>query len=71
MDAFRLAVAEIGDAPPEQLTQFIEEKYGVQIEARFLPFFRASLHDLEHLTRRRREAAKAAEPSPNVPNREK
>jgi hypothetical protein len=59
MEAFRLAVAEWGEAPPEQLATLIEQKYGVRIEPRYIPLFRATVKDLEELTRLR-EAARVA-----------
>jgi hypothetical protein len=69
MQAFRLAVAEMSDASAEQLASFIERKYGVRIEPKFIPCFRASLLDLERLTSLR-EAARAAAivPPPDDPS---
>lgn len=55
-ELFRLAVAEIGDAPAAQLSSFIQEKYGVRIDARYIPVLRATLQDLERLTRLRQAA---------------
>jgi predicted SprT family Zn-dependent metalloprotease len=51
MAAFRQALAEIGDVPAELMSSFIEQKYKLIIEPRFVPFFRASLADLEQSTR--------------------
>jgi hypothetical protein len=69
MQAFRLAVAEMGDSSAEQLASFIEQKYGVRIEPKFIPCFRASLLDLERLTRLREVArATAAGPPPEGPS---
>jgi hypothetical protein len=59
MDVFRQAVAEIGDVPSETLCQFIEAKFGVTIEPRYIPLFRASLRDWEQL-HRKRQAAKSS-----------
>jgi hypothetical protein len=59
MEAFRRAVAEWGYAAPEQLASLIEREYGVRIEPRYIPLFRATVKDLEELTRLR-EAARAA-----------
>jgi hypothetical protein len=59
MQAFRQAVAELGDAPPEELSWLIERRYGVRIEPRYIPLFRATVKDLDELTRLR-EAARAA-----------
>jgi predicted SprT family Zn-dependent metalloprotease len=45
LDLFRQAVAEIGDAPAEKLSTFIRHRFGVTIEPRYIPIFRASLQD--------------------------
>jgi hypothetical protein len=63
MEAFRQAVAQAGDIPAEQLSSLIEEKYGLTIEPRYIPFFRASLRDWEQLTRLRQAARAVAAPS--------
>jgi hypothetical protein len=60
MQAFRLAFAEMGDAPAEALASHIELKYGVRIEPRYIPVFRATVQDLEKLTRIRATAPAAA-----------
>lgn len=65
MDAFRQAVAEIGDAPPEALSFFVKQKYGVTIDPRVIPVFLASLRDLETLNRLRQAARAARQPSDN------
>lgn len=62
MDAFRQAVAQIGDGSAEMLSCFIDQNYGVKIEPKFIPFFRASLRDLEQLTQLRQKARASAEP---------
>ena len=61
-ELFRLALAEIGDAPAAELSSFIQAKYGVRIDPRFIPVLRASLQDLERLTRLR-QAARPVQPS--------
>jgi hypothetical protein len=63
MQAFRLAVAEVGDSSDEQLASYIAKKYGVRIEPKFIPCFRASLLDLERMASRR-EAARSAAAGP-------
>jgi hypothetical protein len=59
METLRRAVAEAGDAPPEELSSLLERKYGVKIEPRYIPLFRATVNDRDELTRLR-EAARAA-----------
>jgi hypothetical protein len=55
-ELFRLAIAEIPDASAAELSLFIQEKYGVRIDPRFIPVLRASPQDLERLTRLRQAA---------------
>ena len=43
IEAFRRAVAEIGDATPEELAAFIESTFGVVISPQYIPLFRATL----------------------------
>ena len=56
MEIFRRAIAENGDAPAAELSSFIQSKYGVTIDPRFIPIFRASMQDLERMTRLRQAA---------------
>jgi predicted SprT family Zn-dependent metalloprotease len=49
LNAYRLAVTELGDVPAERLTAHIAHRYGLRVEPRFIPIFRASLRDLEGL----------------------
>ena len=67
MQAFRMAFAELGDAPAQELSSHIELKYGVRIEPRYIPLFRASAKDLEKLTRLREAAQAAAVASEGAP----
>jgi hypothetical protein len=62
MHAFRLAVTEIGEASAEQLASYIEQKYGVRIEPKFIPCFWATLVDRERQARLR-ETSRAATPA--------
>jgi hypothetical protein len=39
----RLALTEVGDVPAPALADFIQQRFGVKIEPRFIPLFRASL----------------------------
>jgi predicted SprT family Zn-dependent metalloprotease len=59
MEAFRQAVIALGDASAEQLCSFIQARHGLRIEPKFIPFFWASLRDLENLTRLRQQARAA------------
>jgi len=57
------ALAQLGCVSDEELVAFVAREYGVSVEARFVPVFRASLRAKEALERARakaREAAKVA-----------
>jgi hypothetical protein len=53
-EAVRLAPAELGDAPSSEVVAFIEQRYGVRIDPKFLPVFKATLR-----AREQREEARA------------
>ncbi len=63
MEAFRRTVAQIGNAPAEVISLHLREKYGVTIEPKFIPFFRASLQDRERAARLRQQAQPVGETS--------
>jgi len=56
MDLFRRAVAEIGDASAAELSAHLEKQHGFKIEPRFIPLYKATLRDLERMTRLRQVA---------------
>src|SRR5476649_805574 len=43
IEAFRLAAAEMVDATPEEMSAFIERKFGIVISAPYIPLFQATL----------------------------
>jgi hypothetical protein len=53
MDAFRLAVAEIGDGSAEELSSFIQQKYNVLIEPKQIVVYRATWLDFQRMNRNR------------------
>jgi hypothetical protein len=55
LEAVRLALAELGDVPHEELAAFVGERFGLRIPAPFIPVAKASLQGLEQL-----EAARTA-----------
>ena len=55
-ELFRLALAEIGDAPSAELSSFIQDKYGVRIDPRYIPVLRATLQDKERMARFRQSS---------------
>jgi hypothetical protein len=60
MELFRRAVAEIGYVSAVELSAHLEKKHGVKIEPAYIPLFRATLQDLERMTRLRQEATPVA-----------
>jgi hypothetical protein len=58
MEIFRQAFSELGDAPSQDLSSFIEQKYGVKIEPKFVPLFKATIRDMEKMTRQRQAVKK-------------
>jgi hypothetical protein len=56
VDLFRLAVEDIGDASAAELSAHMEKKHGFKVEPAFIPLFKATLRDLERMTRIRQEA---------------
>lgn len=58
MEIFRQAFSELGDAPSQDLSSFIQQKYGVTIEPKFVPLFKATIRDIEKMTRQRQAAQK-------------
>jgi hypothetical protein len=58
---------ELGEVPAQELSAFIHKKFGVIIEAKFIPLFKASLRDrslLENLRQQRRAASPPPAPDP-------
>jgi hypothetical protein len=55
-EAVRLALAEVGDVSSADLAAFIEQRYGLRIDPRFIPLFRASVRDKERLEQARAAA---------------
>lgn len=47
LNAYRLAVAALGQASADKLVAFIRRQFGLKVDARFIPIYRASLRDLE------------------------
>ena len=56
MELFRLALAEIGDASPAELSAHLKNKHGVKIEPAFIPLYKATLQDLDRTARVRQQA---------------
>ena len=69
MDAFRHAVAVLGDAPHDKLSSFIEENYEIKIDSKVIPVFLASMRDLDKLILYRQAANAAKSPSEKQPGK--
>jgi len=54
------ALVQLGCVSDEELVAFVAREYGVRVEARFVPVFRASLRAKEVLERARAKAREAA-----------
>jgi hypothetical protein len=48
------ALGQIGDVSAQELSAFIEKKFGVTIEPAYVPIFRATLRDKERMENSRR-----------------
>ena len=49
IDAFRQGIAETGSASDDELSAYIEQRFGVRIDPMHIPLFRASDQDLQRL----------------------
>jgi hypothetical protein len=56
MELFRHVLAEIGDVSATELSDYIEKKHGVRIEPLYVPLFKATVQDLDRISRTRQEA---------------
>jgi hypothetical protein len=59
VEAVRLAVAEIGEASPQDIAAFVEQRFALKVQPRFVPVLLASLRGQEHLQRTRQSAKRA------------
>ena len=53
LEAYRKAVAALGNVSAETLSKYIEENYGIEIAPNFIPLYRASLQEWEKVNRQR------------------
>jgi hypothetical protein len=68
-EAVRLALAELGDAPAPEVAAFVEQNYGVKIDPRFLPVFKATFRARQQLEEARARAkALTAEHAKAIPS---
>lgn len=57
IEAVRIAMTELGEVAAEQLTAFVRQRFGVTIDPRFVPIFKATVRDREGMERARRVGA--------------
>ena len=55
-EAVRLALGKLGDRPSAHLAAFIEQRYGIRIDPKFIPIYKASVRDKERLKEARARA---------------
>ncbi len=58
-EAMRHALAELGDAPAAELAAFLQRRFGLKVDARFVPVLKASARGLEQLAQAMRAAKEA------------
>jgi hypothetical protein len=56
------AIARLGAVPNEELVAFVEREYGIRIEPRFVPVFRASLRSRQLMEQARARARETVAP---------
>jgi hypothetical protein len=61
LELLRQALAEIGEASAQELSAHLEQRHGVKVEARYIPFLRASLLEAEVVETVRQTARMLAE----------
>jgi hypothetical protein len=66
LEAYRKAVAELGNVSAEELSRYIEETYGIEIAPNFIPLYRASLQEWEKMNRQRQVAKVAVAATANA-----
>ena len=64
LELVQIALRELGDASVQELSSFIEQKYGVKIDPMFIPIFKASIRDKLRLEAARQVARATVEQAP-------
>jgi hypothetical protein len=57
----RIALKALGSASPAELSRFVEQQYGVRIEPKFIPLYKASIRDKVRLEAARQAARAVVE----------
>jgi hypothetical protein len=63
LEIVRVAVRELGEANAQDLAAFIDERFNVKIEPRYIPLFKASLRDKDRMQALREQRQRGAESS--------
>jgi len=61
VEMVKTAIQELGDVSAAELADFVEKTFGVKIEPRFIPIYKATIRDKERLEKARQAARAAAE----------
>jgi hypothetical protein len=67
IEAVRVAVAELGDVPVEELGRFVRARFGLELQPAIIRVIKATIRDKELLEQAR--AARQAEPAPDATQR--
>jgi hypothetical protein len=60
LEMLKQALQKLGDAPAPELATFIERQFGIKVDARFIPKWKASLRGRQALEQSRNAARSAA-----------
>jgi hypothetical protein len=65
LEMVKEALSQIGEVSAQELSAFVESKYGTTIDPAFIPVYRATLKDKERMEKaRRRNEPPASENKP-------
>ena len=65
LEAYRKAVAALGNVSAEELAKYMEQHHGIKIQPSFIPLYKASLLDFDKLHQKRQAAQATSVPSAN------
>ena len=61
LEAVENAIAEVGSVSPEKLATFVKRRFGIQVEPKFIPLYRATIQEKTRTVKVRLEARRIAE----------
>jgi|HubBroStandDraft_4_1064222.scaffolds.fasta_scaffold242858_2 hypothetical protein len=59
LEMLKQALQELGEAPAQDLAEFIERQFGIKVEAKFIPIWKVSLRGRQALEQSRNAARSA------------